>query len=148
MSSAKIVKNGSKEVLNVLGTRVSFLCEAEETDKKWSLMSVDLPENAGPPPHHHPWDEAYYVLEGRVRFIINDEEKIVEKGDFIYAPSGTIHGFFGAQKELSKLLIFDAPSTVGEFFKQCDKEVINFPEDLAKVPEIAIKYNMHFLPPS
>lgn len=108
---------------------------------------VKLPLNAGPLPHHHPWDEAYYVSEGKVRFIIGDKEEIVEKGDFVYAPADTVHGFFGASEEISRVLVFDAPSTVGGFFTDCDSQVKSLPQDLEKVPEIANKYGLTFLPP-
>ncbi len=147
MKTSKIIKPSDHQPLNVLGTQVSFLCKAEETDKKWSLMEVSLPFNAGPPPHHHPWDEAYYVTEGKVKFIIGKEEHILEKGDFVYAPADTVHGFFGAREETSKVLVFDAPSTAGGFFVDCDSKIKNLPQDLEKVPGIAAEYDMHFLKP-
>ena len=110
-------------------------------------MEVRLPLDAGPPPHHHPWDEAYFVTEGKVRFVLDKEEHIVEKGDFIYAPANTVHAFFGASETESRVLVFDAPSTAGGFFEDCAKEVQVIPEDLEKVPVIGAKYNMHFLKP-
>lgn len=148
MSQPKLLKPEEHNPLNVLGTKVSFLAEATETNSKWSCMLVDLPFEAGPPPHHHEWDEANYVIEGKVKFIIGEKEKIVEKGDFIYAPGGTIHGFFGAdENSVAKVIVFDAPSTVGGFFKECDAEVKNMPEDAQKIPGLADKYGMTFLPP-
>jgi len=147
LKKSKILKSSETNSLNVLGGQVSFLCEASETNNKWSLMSVDLPLNAGPPPHHHPWDEAYYILEGQVRFILGEEETIISKGDFVYAPANTVHAFFGASEEVAKVLVFDAPSTAGGFFKDCHEHVKELPKDLDKIPAIAEKYNMNFLPP-
>src|SRR5690349_5663549 len=64
------MRRGEGEALNVMGAQVRFLCGAEKTGEAWSLMEVVLPKDSGPPPHHHPWDEAYYVVEGRLSFEI------------------------------------------------------------------------------
>ena len=37
-------------------------------------MEVTLPQDRGPPPHPHAWDEAYFVLEGDVRFTVDGQE--------------------------------------------------------------------------
>ena len=36
-------------------------------------MEVTLPQDAGPPPHTHRWDEAYFVTEGDVEFRVGDQ---------------------------------------------------------------------------
>ena len=42
-------------------------------------------------PHTHNEDEAFYVIKGPVRFHINNEERIMNTGDFAYTPSGSSH---------------------------------------------------------
>jgi len=42
-------------------------------------------------PHTHNEDESFYVIKGPVRFHINNEERIMNTGDFAYTPSGTSH---------------------------------------------------------
>ena len=59
-----VVKKGEGEPINVMGARLNFLCGADKTERAWSLMEAVLPKDSGPPPHDHPWDEAYYVIEG------------------------------------------------------------------------------------
>jgi quercetin dioxygenase-like cupin family protein len=135
------------ERLRVLGTQVRFVCNAEQTGKAWSLMEVLLPENAGPPPHDHPWDEAYYVVEGSVRFSLAGEERLVRAGDFVYAPGGTLHGFKGAAAAPSRMLIFDAPAHAEAFFRDCEREVRDLPADLAKVPDIGDRHQIRFVRP-
>ena len=46
-----VVKRGDAEQLRVMGAAVRFLCGADKTDRAWSVMEVELPERAGPPPH-------------------------------------------------------------------------------------------------
>jgi quercetin dioxygenase-like cupin family protein len=143
-----IVKNGEGEKLSVLGAGVRFLLQAEKTDHTFSLMEVELPKDQGPPPHDHPWDEAYYILEGDVWFLIDDEEQIFSTGDFVYAPSGTVHSFRGAGDKPARVLVLDAPATAEGFFRDAGREVVKFPEDLAKVPEIGLRHNIHFRAPN
>src|SRR5574338_1668302 len=75
-----VVRRGEGEALNVMGAGVRFVCPSENTGKGWSMMEVTVPRHAGPPSHHHPWDEAYYVVEGEVRFGIDGREVLVKGG--------------------------------------------------------------------
>src|SRR5437868_3749053 len=70
-----VMKRGQAEELRVTGAGLRFLCTGDKTDKAWSLMEAELAKHSGPPPHHHPWDEAYYVIEGEVRFSLGDREE-------------------------------------------------------------------------
>jgi quercetin dioxygenase-like cupin family protein len=140
-----VVKSGEGESLSVMGAGVKFLCTADRTDKAWSLMEVALPEGAGPPPHHHPWDEAYYVVQGQVRFSLDGREQVVGAGDFIYAPGGTIHGFQGASAQGARILVFDAPAHAESFFREVDRQVKG-PSDMSKVPQIGRQHQIEFLP--
>lgn len=102
--------------------------------------------DAGPPRHEHPWDECYYILEGNVRFTLGERVDLFEAGDFLYAPAGTVHGFQGASDTPARMLVFDAPAAAEGFFREVDREVRQMPRDLAKVPEIAARHRMRFLP--
>ncbi len=141
-----VVKGGAGEALRVMGTRVKFLCTADKTDRAWSLMEVALPLHAGPPPHRHPWDEAYYVVSGRVRFTLDGREQLFKAGDFVYAPANTPHGFQGESERPARVLIFDAPAHAESFFREMDREVRDIPADLHKVPAIGERHDIHFEP--
>lgn len=146
--SPLIDRRDGSQPLKVLGTQLRFLCEAEHTGGAFSMMEVFLPRDAGPPPHHHAWDEAYYVADGRVRFTIGETVTEVGPGDFLYAPAGTVHGFSGVSETPARVLILDAPAHAAGFFREVDREVRQMPEDGAKVPGIGEKHGIHFLPPS
>ncbi|MGJ0505546.1 MAG: cupin domain-containing protein [Methylocystis sp.] len=143
-SSPLIVRQGAGEILNVLGVALRFLCRAEDTRGAWSLMENVIPENAGPPPHHHPWDEAYYVISGEVEFEIDGRRECVGAGDFVYAPAGATHAFHGVSKDPARMLIFDAPAHAETFFKDVDREVSELPRDLEKLPQIGKRHGLVF----
>ena len=142
-----VVKRGEGETLNVLGTGLRFLCSADKTDHAWSLMEVEVPEGAGAPPHQHPWDEAYYILDGRIRFVVEGAEQTSTAGDFVYLPAGTLHGFQGASSRPARTLIFDAPAHAESFFRDLDREVKEVPRDLSKLPDIAERHRIHIAQP-
>ena len=134
--------------LQVLGTEVRFLCEPEQTDRAFSMMEVTLPQGAGPPPHHHDWDEAYYIADGLVQFNIDGTQREVGRGDFIYAPAGTIHGFSGLSQVPARVIILDAPAHAAGFFYEVDREVKVMPDEAFKIPAIGLNHGIHFLPPT
>ncbi|MDB5824208.1 MAG: hypothetical protein JWR21_2912 [Herminiimonas sp.] len=146
-TNATIVKSQDVDPLNVLGAQVRFLCEAHSTRGAWSLMEVTLPQDAGPPPHTHDWDEAYFITEGEVSFMLENAQVKATQGDFIYAPGGLAHGFKGASQNPARVLIFDAPAHAGAFFKRVDREVKDLPRDLSKVIDIGAATGIHFLAP-
>ena len=143
-----VVKSHSVPPLQVLGAQVRFLCESHNTDSAWSLMEVTLPPEAGPPPHTHAWDEAYFVLEGDVRFVVGEHAFTASTGDFVYTPGGVAHGFAGESQQPARLLIFDSPAHAGVFFKRVDREVQELPRDLEKVMKIGADTGIHFLQPA
>lgn len=144
--TATIVRAGEKEPLNVLGMPMRFLCDSRETGERWSLFDEDIPLGMGPPPHRHDWDEAYYVLEGEVDFEIDGQPVTIAAGDFARLPANTIHGFKGASPSGARVLIFAQPGHASEFFEQLNDEVRSLPEDLEKLPEIALRHGIEMMP--
>ncbi len=46
----------------------------------------------GTKPHWHNVDEQFfYVTEGKCLFLLGEEEKLIEEGDIVYIPRGTMH---------------------------------------------------------
>ena len=53
---------------------------------------VTKPEGEGPPLHMHPNEEQFtLILEGKLHYILGDEDRIVEPGDMIHIPRFTNH---------------------------------------------------------
>ncbi len=53
---------------------------------------VTKPEGEGPPLHMHPNEEQFtLILDGRLHYILGEEDKIVERGDLIHIPRRTNH---------------------------------------------------------
>jgi len=147
-TSSMIVKSQDVQPLHVMGAEVRFLCEGHSTRDAWSLMEVTLPQDAGPPPHTHEWDEAYFVTDGDVEFSVDGRRFTATTGDFVYTPGGVAHGFRGVSQRPARVLIFDAPAHAAAFFKRVDREVKDLPRDLPKVLEIGEDTGIRFLRPA
>ena len=141
------VKAGQRAPLKVLGMPLTMLCESRETGGAWSLFEEDVPFGMGPPPHRHDWDEAYYILDGEVDFMIDGKAVRSARGDFNYLPRGTVHGFKGASDAGARVLIFAAPAHGSEFFQDLSREIHSLPEDGPKIVEIGRRHGIEFMPP-
>lgn len=54
---------------------------------------VTYQEGEGPLPHFHPNEEQFMLmLEGKLRMVLGEEERTIERGDLIHIPRNTRHG--------------------------------------------------------
>jgi len=60
--------------------------------------------------HAHPdADKVYYVLKGHATVQVGDEVGLVEAGEAVLAPAGSIHGITNQAADPLTLLVFMAP---------------------------------------
>jgi mannose-6-phosphate isomerase-like protein (cupin superfamily) len=69
-----------------------------------SVWPVGQPDNQQP----HSEDEVYFVLEGRGRIRVAEEDEEVEHGSIVFVPSGVAHHFHDIKEQLT-VLVFWAP---------------------------------------
>ena len=70
---------------------------------------------AGPPPHvHRHRDELFYIIKGRMTFVLGTREVEVEEGGTVFVPRGTRHGF--KPEPDSQALLIIAPAGLEGFF--------------------------------
>ena|SRR5579862_414909 len=56
-----------------------------------TLAFTTLAPGHAPNPHSHPHEQIVYVLSGRLRFVVGDEEAIVGAGHILVVPPGVEH---------------------------------------------------------
>jgi mannose-6-phosphate isomerase-like protein (cupin superfamily) len=108
--------------LDVFGTHVTVLAAASESGC-YGLTCQSGPEGAGPPPHHHPWDESFFVLSGEVRFRCGDEEHVCPPGSLVHVPRNTVHAFSYGAGGGSMLEITSENSRAAEMFRAVDAAI-------------------------
>jgi quercetin dioxygenase-like cupin family protein len=77
-------------------------CSAE----KMMLSYVAIAPHAVVAEHSHPHEQVGMVLEGRVRFVIGGEEKVLAKGDMFRIPGQVKHHVVGLDEPARVLDIF------------------------------------------
>ena len=94
------------------GSVMMFKALAEQDDGDFSLMERTLPPGGRrPPPHRHTnCSEAYFVLDGLVSVIVEDEELSLGPEGFVLVPRGTAHTFGNGGDQQARLLVIHAPA--------------------------------------
>lgn len=78
--------------LDVGGFKITVLASTEQTGG-YELFRIAGPEGTGPGPHHHAWDESFFVLSGAVHCGVNETETLATTGTVIHVPGGCTHWF-------------------------------------------------------
>jgi len=109
-SQAYFLQPHEGQQIENLGLRL--LATETQTGDAFLAAVCTSPGPGGPPLHTHAAvDELYYVLQGRYRFKIGDDEYEGGPGTFVYAPRGTSHTFASAGPEEGQVLAFALPGT-------------------------------------
>lgn len=56
----------------------------------------------------HDEDEVYFVLSGKARMMLGDEEREVTPGTLLYVKASTEHSFFEIEEDMQLLVFFAA----------------------------------------
>ena len=68
------------------------LLRSEQSNGEVATIEIVLPAgSAGPPLHHHDFDEAFYVLDGELTFQLGEELATAGPGTLTFAPRGSHH---------------------------------------------------------
>lgn len=125
--------------LRVVGDVVRVLASSEQTGGAYEIFELEGPEGSGPPPHAHPWSEAYVVTEGEADVFIEGAKLDATLGCFFHIPAGTTHGYRIRSKS-AKFVVITSPAGASNFFTELDAETAGSCEDMGKVMAVALKH--------
>jgi quercetin dioxygenase-like cupin family protein len=81
-----------------------------------SFFLVHNQPGQGPKLHHHPYDETFIILEGKVLVQVGDETIEGGPGDIVIGPPGVPHGFTNSGPGPARLVcIHGAPAMKTEW---------------------------------
>ena len=129
--------------LSVLGVDITVLAAASQTGGYQITIQAGA-EGVGPPPHHHEWDESFFVLEGTVDLSCNGTPHHCRPGSLIHVPAGTVHSFQYGPGGGKMLEITSAGSTAIEAFTAIDREIPPGPPDIPKLIELFGRHGVIF----
>ena len=122
---AMILDSGEGEAIAFPLHPTTRLAAAEQTNSGLSLFEIVVPsQSAGAPPHSHTHeDEFFYVREGTVTFMADDEQKTISPGGFVLLPRGGWHAIWNAGDADAILLVGTSAGQFDDFFDAVAMEV-------------------------
>lgn len=126
------------------GSEMFFKAIGSTTNGRFSLMERTVPSGARTPPAHRHADteEAFYVLDGRVEFQIEDEVFEGGPGTFVLVPGGVAHTFGNVSGGPSRLLVLHAPALDAYFHDLEDLWAQDEPPDRDAELELMRRHGM------
>ncbi len=99
------------------GGPVTFKARGEQTGGTLTVLENVVAPGEGPPLHVHAnEDEAWYVLEGDLRFKLDTELRIAPAGSFVFVPRGARHCFQNTGARPARILVMFTPAGMEAFF--------------------------------
>jgi mannose-6-phosphate isomerase-like protein (cupin superfamily) len=128
--------------------------DGDETRGAWSIVEASGTQGNMPPLHvHTEADEGFYVLEGRLRVFVGDDELELGPGDCAVAPRGISH-VYRVESERARWLAICSPAGFERFVTEVSEPApeARLPEappsiDPERVGEIAARHGIEVLGP-
>jgi quercetin dioxygenase-like cupin family protein len=96
-------------VLAYSGIAVKMLVDQRLDAQLHTMFMVDYQPRACANPHDHPFEESYYMLEGEVDVVANDDRYTLRPGDAFWTGTGCVHAFYETRGARVKWLETSAP---------------------------------------
>lgn len=132
-----------------LGNQVWQRADSAQTGGALGLIEQLVPPGLGSPYHvHHQEDEAFYVLEGEIRFFSGDRSWVLGPGGFAFLPRDIPHGFRTEGDVPSRSLLLVTPGGFEGFVAELSTiEPPAGPPDMEQLMATAARYGLDILGP-
>jgi quercetin dioxygenase-like cupin family protein len=141
--------------IDILGVELEWKLRLDETDGQYCVLAATIAPHVGVPPHQHPDQEAFFVLEGSPEFALAEDGELTWKtafpGDMVRIPVDAMHGFRNESGAQVRLLIM-CTAGLGRFFEEAGAPLAEgesagadlSPATIQGVIGIAEKYGQRF----
>ena len=106
---------GARHV-SVVGDTYTILVSGAQTDGRYCLIDMLVPDGSGPPPHRHDFEEMFSLLEGELEFTFRGETQTVKAPTTVNIPANAPHQFKNASGKTVHMLCMCTPAGQDEFF--------------------------------
>jgi quercetin dioxygenase-like cupin family protein len=151
-----VLAPGEGRTVWVVGDRYPVKASGEETGGAFALIEALVPPGGGPPPHiHRREDEAFYVLEGDLRFHVDGRDIDAGVGSWITLAKGSLHFFKNVGGRPARMLILVTPAGLERFFLEIGRAatgeggepIVPTAEDVGRLMAAAPSYGLEIRPP-
>lgn len=134
----------SEEMVKVGQLSIRYLIDGSATGGMGVFELSVPPKSNVPPPHSHTGnDECVYVLEGTLRYSVDDTQRDLRPGDWMFTPRGSVHQFSNPHEESARALIVLTPDIGAQYFRDV-AAVVNAggPPDPKRLVEVMSRYGL------
>ena len=102
--------------ISVVGDTYTVLVSGAQTDGRYCLIDMLVPDGSGPPPHRHDFEEMFSLLEGELEFTFRGETQTVKAPMTVNIPANAPHVFKNTSGKTVHMLCMCMPAGQEEFF--------------------------------
>jgi quercetin dioxygenase-like cupin family protein len=137
-------------VVKIGGLEIRYLMDGTVTGAGLGMFELTVPPGARVPPAHSHRDneEIVYVVEGKLRYTVDDEMRDLTVGERMYTPRGSVHAFSNPHDQPARALIILTPDIGAQYFRDI-AAVVSAPggPSPAKMAEVMTRYGLVLAPP-
>ncbi len=117
----------------MVGDTYTILLSGRDTAGRLAVIDMLVPDQGGPPPHRHDFEETFHVLEGTLEVTFRGRTSTVRAGETANVPANALHAFRNAGDVPVRMLCIVAPAGLEEFFAEVGQAV---PSRTSPAPEL------------
>ncbi len=102
--------------ISLVGDIYTILVPGAQTDGRYCLIDMLVPDGSGPPPHRHDFEEMFSLLEGELEFTFRGQTQTVKAPSTVNIPANAPHQFKNASGSTVHMLCVCTPAGQDEFF--------------------------------
>ena len=132
------------DVVNVEQLEIRYLIDGT-AHAGMGVFELTVPAGSNvPPPHSHTHnEECVYVLEGTLRYSVDNHTRDLRPGDWMRTPRGSVHGFSNPHHESARALIVLTPDIGAQYFRDVANVVsAGGPPDRTKLLAVMARYGL------
>ena len=135
----------ARDLIKIGQLEVHYLLDGARTGAGSGMFELTVPPGAKVPPAHSHRDneEVIYVLEGVLRYAVDDDQRDLGPGEHMRTPRGSVHSFSNPHDRTARALIVLTPDIGAQYFREV-AEVASQPggPDPARMAEVMARYGL------
>ncbi len=100
----------------LVGDTYTILVSGADTQGRYCLIDMLVPDGGGPPPHRHDFEEAFTLLDGELEFTFRGQTETVRAPTTVNIPANAPHQFKNTSGKTAHMLCLCVPAGQDEFF--------------------------------
>jgi len=132
------------EVVKVGQIEIRYLVDGAD-EGGLGLFEMKVPPGAHvPPPHSHTNnEECVYVLDGVLRYRVDEDTRDLKPGEWMSTPRGSVHHFSNPGSETVRALVMMTPDVGEQYFREVGALVAaGGPPDRAKLMAVMTRFGL------